>query len=611
MRKFAFLLALVAMLAFAGTAFADWDAKDVKSLAQDDGAAIQNMGAVTETKTPSHDTSAVNGGYAAKVYYFDKIDGSNNATAGVKLTAGTDNSAAQFIYGVNYAGKEDFGGTAAAATRTGAITLDSTTEATYRFGVANITPDDFDDAQVQATLTLTPVKIELEIPGPIRIAEGTEETEVKIKLKNEGLTPHFSGDGFKADSPSDVSPTITPGRDGLVINAGNADPGTYVFEVKTQPVTSMTIDEPSGATGITVANFPTGEDRVCEMTVIIVGYEVTPSSADWDSRSPERVKFKVDMKYDDFNGVGLKKPSDTEGTDIANIGDEFYTVTPTADGIEIEIKLEYLVEHLTENGEYVFNVADKDNRQAYFTLRVTIDPENNVPATGVDPLDEDAQKGPPGIEYGIAQIRLNADRVKELLPSEMREAVDADGRIKTDEAARLTRADPDTLTVKPTVATTFDFPDSIIAPFTFNVKGTELVSEEVDGIRWYDAIIHKMFVRDDGPASVRLAPARTFDAIKNGTFMIMVEVNDEYDKPVGRLLSADYVIERDDKQYKLVVFIEDDKDYDLDKTPRTIVDPVAVQESSGGSGSSSGCEMGAGLAAIAGLAAAAIKRRKR
>lgn len=103
---------------------------------------------------------------------------------------------------------------------------------------------------------------------------------------------------------------------------------------------------------------------------------------------------------------------------------------------------------------------------------------------------------------------------------------DDDDKIKKDEAARLIGTGEDALTVLPFVETT-------------------------------------------------LAPARTFDAVKDGTFMIMTA---------------------------------DDGDYDLDKTShKTVVDPVAVQASSGGSSSSSGCDAGAGLAVLAGLAL--IKRR--
>lgn len=55
-----------------------------------------------------------------------------------------------------------------------------------------------------------------------------------------------------------------------------------------------------------------------------------------------------------------------------------------------------------------------------------------------------------------------------------------------------------------------------------------------------------------------------------------------------------------DKTYKLVLFIKDNGDFDLNDTPGTVVDPAAIVETTAGSHSSSGCNVGfAGLLLMA------------
>lgn len=591
---------IAATLAFAGAAFAAWEAKDVKSLAQDDGATTQNMGKVTETAAPNHDSTPENGQYEAKVYYFDKIDDSNKATAGVKLEAGTAASTEQFIYGVNYQGKENFG-TATSGVATGEITLKDTNDVTYKFGVDG--NSDFDTNQLQASLTLTPVNVELEMPEqPIVIMEGTEATIVQIKLKDKTLTPHFFGGGFKADTPQGheqpptVGPADEPGK--LVIYAGSAADGTYVFQVNINPDSKnvLTVDEAGCAQGIKVANFPTSEVPVGEMTVIVRTYVVTPASGDWSITSPEVVKFSVDMKPDDFDSVGISAPGEERFSDVPS---DHYTVTPTADGIEIEIDLEFLVANLDRSGEYLFNAADKNNLQGIFAL--TVEGKYGLPKKGVA-APSGAESAPTVVQFGIVQTQhANDDRIMDLMPPDMQGYFsEGEGTARSVEVANLLSVDEEALTIFPVVETELS-EDKRIAAFTFEVTGELLISEGIDGIKWSDAIIHKMFASGERTASVKLAPIRTFDAIKNGTYMILDEN--------GELLPDDHVIKRDVTKYKLVVYVEDDTDYDLNKTPLSVIDPLIVQEYSGG-GSSSGCASGAAvLVAIA--AVAVMKRRMR
>lgn len=69
--------------------------------------------------------------------------------------------------------------------------------------------------------------------------------------------------------------------------------------------------------------------------------------------------------------------------------------------------------------------------------------------------------------------------------------------------------------------------------------------------------------------------------------------------------------------YTLVTFIADDKDFDLDKTPGQILDPVAILESkksdnpsSGDGGSGGGCSAGYGLLALLAIVPATLRRKK-
>ena len=107
--------------------------------------------------------------------------------------------------------------------------------------------------------------------------------------------------------------------------------------------------------------------------------------------------------------------------------------------------------------------------------------------------------------------------------------------------------------------------------------------------------------RPDGTGSF-FAYASTTAEYKDGYFTLQ--------RMDDGVMAAEEAIEAD-KSYKLVVYVKDGGDYDVDSTERSVVDPLAVvktsKKSSGGSG---GCSAGFGAFALLPVAFAALLRRR-
>lgn len=132
------------------------------------------------------------------------------------------------------------------------------------------------------------------------------------------------------------------------------------------------------------------------------------------------------------------------------------------------------------------------------------------------------------------------------------------------------------------------------AATAFIISGDRLLADTPQEVRLVKT-------RPDGTGSFFAYAAASAD-YKDGHFTLQ-RMDDS-------VMAAEEAIEAD-KSYKLVVYVKDGGDYDVDSTERSVVDPLAVvktsKKSSGGSG---GCSAGFGALALLPVAFAALLRRR-
>lgn len=264
---------------------------------------------------------------------------------------------------------------------------------------------------------------------------------------------------------------------------------------------------------------------------------------------------------------------------------------------------------LTAGSEHTVVVShDSTSLSAKFTA--VADSRREVPGVTISPDAELKSQAPASVDFGGVQHPATLFDVEYALlnydvpmkPEVTTQYFGADGKL-TDVAARAIIATDEKLITLPTVKTTVT--PGKIAPVTFIVTGYQLVSGD-HSINWQDAHVYKAYAKGSDMASVRLEPARTMAEIRNGTFQIFDHT--------GKQLVKDPISGKNDgtlSSYRLVVYVEDNKAYDLDMQSGAVLDPVVVASSTQqASTSSSGgsCSTGFGLAAAA---AALIALRKR
>lgn len=125
-------------------------------------------------------------------------------------------------------------------------------------------------------------------------------------------------------------------------------------------------------------------------------------------------------------------------------------------------------------------------------------------------------------------------------------------------------------------------PDKIAA-VSFSFQGSELKAATAGAVK-----VLKILGSDDGKFFTFQSEAANVD---DGEFALQSD-------------SGDFMASTDaidaNETYTLILFIKDNGDFDLNDTPGTVVDPAAIVETTAGSHSSSGCNVGfAGLLLMA------------
>lgn len=404
----------------------------------------------------------------------------------------------------------------------------------------------------------------------------------KVYLNDSAKTELKKDVDYKASGDTDATVEITPD----FLKKQPAGPATIVVEDDTSPtpkkvffvVRVITGADPAKDVAMTVSDIAAGDPIVASLDVVAM-------------QQIEEVGF--------------------DGKDVTALA----TFTSRRDGegrllgsdVHLPSMLTVLLEETSEHTVVVsYDISGKKAVSAKF--KVVANSSREVPAT----ISPDISAGAPqNVDFSAVQNVANRDHIALALNSKNETALGAkvgeyfDGNGKlTEVAARALIKTDEQLVPLSTVISHVD--NGKIAPITFTVTGDQIVSGD-HSINWTDAHIYKIVANGGKFESWPLAAAPTMNDVTDGRFQI-------FDHTGKKLVSTQISGKRDDtlSSYRLVIYVKDNGDFDLNGESGVVVDPVVVAKNSSTYGGSSGgsCATGAGIvAAIAALVA--LRRRSK
>lgn len=403
----------------------------------------------------------------------------------------------------------------------------------------------------------------------------------KVYLNDSAKTELKKDTDYKASGDPDATIEITP----AFLAKLPAGPATIVVEDDTPStpkrvffvVRAITGADPAKDVAMTVSDIAAGDPIVASLDVVAMqqikevgfdGKDVTPLATFTSRRDGEGRLLGSDVHLPSLLTVLLEETSE-------------HTVVVSYDMSG------------TKAVSAKFKVVANSSRE----VPATISPDISAGA----PKDVDFSAVQNAANRDHIALALNSKNEKEL-GAKVGEYFDGDGKL-TDIAARALIKTDEQLVPLSTVISHVS--SEKIAPITFIVTGDQLVSGD-HSIDWTDAHIYKIVSNSGKFESWPLTAAPTMDDVADGRFQIF-----DYK---GRELVKTQISGKHDgtlSSYRLVVYVKDNGDFDLDGSKGVVVDPVVLAKNAAAKpASSSGGSCATGAFALAAAAAMiAIRRR--